>query len=254
MNDYENGKLDIEALLPRVLASWYGLILTIVASFAGLLGLAEPLGFTTGAELFAYLVGLSLLLGLMVRGWVLFLRERHRVNELIAKHAVEADGLFISELKMINDIVCVREQLSKSRCVRIFASGSETYRLLLLSLLPALHLKERLELRVLVRDDGSPSRKAKLSEAISKWHDIDEKFNTRTIVRTYDYDVMFRGWIFDQKAALVGWYERRNGKTCGQDDLAYFLQGGNKQCDSAITVLTRVFDKYFDSGNDIGSA
>lgn len=100
--------------------------------------------------------------------------------------------------------------------IRIFGSGTETYRNSLRDFLKTRDKANSVEIKILMRDDDTPNRRVKIVEAVDKWKQdieiISSITNVTTSVKIYKGSLMLRGVIFGDRAAILGWYYRIAGK------------------------------------------
>lgn len=194
--------------------------------FAGSWGFMEPAGIQPGFRLWMSLIIFSIVISIfysMLRLW----STRPKL-----------------EFAMTNNIIQLKELIANRKEVRIFASGSETYRTALLSALSNCEIKSKLSIKVLIRHDGTDIRRLNIQKAQDKWKDIDNKYNTNTEIRTYSSTVFLRGFIFDAEKALLGWYLVAE-KTEGQDIPAILLSDNNDNSRIIIEFAKRTFDEVF---------
>lgn len=218
------------------------ILATFISTFGGIWLFAEPLGFSVGYKLWVILIICSTVVTIGVVGIRLWI------------NIPKQNRLYLNDQYVrINDPQVLTAHFSHIKTLRIFASGSETYRTLLLSFLDVIQLNEKLEIRILIRDDGSPIRKQKVSEAYAKWkNDIDSNFRTETVIRTYRSPCMLRGFIFDEKSAILGWYYSSPEGTQGQNIPAHVLHSDIENQKRVLDFSIRTFDYFFNNNNSDG--
>jgi len=124
----------------------------------------------------------------------------------------------------IDDIDMLKRLIEGSTEIKIFSSGSETYRIKLNIIFKLIKVDKKKTIKILIRDDGSPQRNDKINEEIRKWKIVVENNNTQMVdfeFKRYEPaegSVMLRGYIFDNNYAILGWYlntvEYRYGNNC----------------------------------------
>lgn len=207
---------------------------TFGATFVWIRTLLEPLGLPTGWLLWSIIVVTSFGITMGYIGFRLLIFCNK--NQNIQNAMVNDSGLIIKHLKGIEEL-------------KIFASGSETYRTLLLSFLQECELKHKLKIKILVRNDETLLREQKIKEALDKWReDIDHKYNTMTEIRSYNFSISLRGLILDKKTAMLGWYYRGSKQTIGQDIPVTIFTNDLKQSKKIVNFASETFDKIFENG------
>lgn len=136
----------------------------------------------------------------------------------------------------------VIKEVKKAKVLRVFASGSNSARSLIHSRIST--ITHNMEIKVLIRTDGSPEREAILAKEISRWRRDIQKGNIELSIVKYSFDpVMFRGWIIDESVAIIGWYCRHEGATLGQADVAFRINDKD-----FVKQLIVIFDRLFIKG------
>ena len=111
-----------------------------------------------------------------------------------------------------NEIDALKKLFLESTEIMIFASSAETFRGKLITVLRGLKIEQTKYVKVLVRDDGSENRNWKLQEEEAKWnHEIVRESNNmiKVAFKRYlqtDTSVFLRGYVFDKRHAMLGWY------------------------------------------------
>lgn len=124
----------------------------------------------------------------------------------------------------------------------IFGSSSERLRSLLH--VHCRSLPSALSIRVLLRDDDTPGRRAKLQDQAIKWKSEIGPRVANVQLRMYRYDpLMFRGVIIDSLKAVLGWYYRGNPLRQGEDLDWFWIEHTD-----TIGSVSKVFNDLFDRG------
>lgn len=106
--------------------------------------------------------------------------------------------------------------IGKSKEIRIFASGSNSY----FDLFQGIRNKygdsffdnlTKLFILIRKRDKYDVSTFKKVKEYLARWEELADSTNFQFYHKTYLFDpVMFRGFIFDEEIASLGFYYRKN--------------------------------------------
>ncbi len=215
--------------------------ITFASTFGLIWLIAEPLGLPTGWKLWVVLTAISTIVALIL----IVIRLCIQIPN---KGMISIDEVF----GKVNDPRILKTYFKDIKTLRIFASGSETYRTLLLSFLQEINLNQKVDIKVLVRDDGSEQRKIKNSESLLKWaKDIDSNYNTNTTIKTYNSSLMLRGMMFDSKSAILGWYFNDIKGTQGQNIPAHIISNNNDYAKKVIDFAIKTFDDLFINGKDV---
>ena len=231
----------LERHLSRYLGDWYALPASFAVCFGALWTLCEPVGLKTGWHLFAALFLLSLLLA----GNIFFAKKWLQCRQDASLAGISCSDDVVCRTTSLDDAELVREKLAESHVIRIFASGSENYHTRLKAYLAKVMRTHALRFQVLVRDDGTDYRREKLADAHARWKELDELFGTRSELRTYSFDVMYRGVLWSDDSASLGWYERRNGRTVGQEIPLLYLDAKNGVAGQLLKTAADYFDRTF---------
>lgn len=202
-----------------------------IACFGGIWTLLEPLGLTPGFRLwFEVFLGANIL---YLIGLCIHIHRSQKKDDII-------------KFSHLSNSATLTDLFFKKQHVRIFASGSETYRNAILPILPACELKNKLCIQILVRDDGTTERMDKILEAKKKWkNDIDNNNNVTTEIRKYTSEVFLRGIISDSEIAALGWYYVSQDGTKGQLYPATIYRKNNPESCETIKFATLTFDEIF---------
>ena len=114
----------------------------------------------------------------------------------------------------VGDIDLLKEQIEKSSEIRIFASRGTTHFHYLNEALKKINISSKKTFIFLLRDDESEKRKTELERAKNDWENYISKYNIdKKLINTIYSEfkpltesITLRGYIFDDKSAMLGWY------------------------------------------------
>ncbi|MFA6056170.1 MAG: HAD family hydrolase [Thermodesulfovibrionales bacterium] len=238
--------------LTRFLGSPRGFLASFLPTFALLVGIVQIAGVPSSTTLLIQLLILSLMIGALV--YMIGRNAEIKLeNETLLNRIHEDSRSLITPLVWLTSREDLVGFFKSAEEIRIFASGSDTYHTHLRALLAEVHRTKRLSIRVLMRDDGTLSRRQHLERQCQKWLDIKRLYPVVDIsVRFYKFTTMFRGMISDRNLMVIGWYERSQGKTYGQECPAFLLSASVDRPLSRelINIMVRTFDNIYDKANE----
>lgn len=139
----------------------------------------------------------------------------------------------------------VGSRLTSSTTVRLFCSQSASYRGFIHNQVGL--LKRGMTIKVLMRTDSTPARQDDLKRVAEKWHTDIAGRGVTVEVRAVEWSpLMFRGWVFDERAAVLGWYNRANGRTLGQGEDTFLIEDKGM-----VKGLVDTFDAVFQGGTQL---
>lgn len=152
----------------------------------------------------------------------------------------------------------LKEAIRETLILRVFASGSESAKQLLNSCSDiATGRSGALQVRVLMRNEVSNAgRITELNNQIHRWKtDVADALSTTSFkvecaFAFYSTPVMIRGYIFDNRLALLSWYSRcGEGRYRSPATLPFFmLSDESEDAKLMIGSASKIFDCYFELG------
>jgi len=135
----------------------------------------------------------------------------------------------------------VAKKFKSAKTIRIFCSQSESYRGFIHDRVSS--LQEGACIKVMMRNDSTQARLDDLKKVAARWHNDIAGRGVTVEIRAVEWSpLMFRGWLFE-KTAVIGWYERTNGRTIGQGKSALFIED-----EETVQGLQTTFDDVFREG------
>lgn len=117
------------------------------------------------------------------------------------------------------DLNKITKLLKETKELKIFSSGSTSYRIKLRMILKKIKSTQLRRIEILIRDDNTAKRDEKIKEEIKLWKkDIGDKYYITIDFYRYTFSqISLRGYIFDKKYALLGWYYNDGDNRYGND-------------------------------------
>lgn len=149
----------------------------------------------------------------------------------------------LSSTKLTSELVV--GALKKATVIRVFCSQAESYRGFVHS--HCADLANGVTIKVMMRGDGTAGRLGDLQKVADRWHHDIGGRGVSVEVAAVDWSpMMLRGWVFDQEAAVIGWYTRTGGRTTGGGDPGFVIHDRE-----VIRQITETFDKVFLTGQTL---
>lgn len=139
----------------------------------------------------------------------------------------------------------LKTEIASSKTIRVFCSGSDTYRSFLLAMNRP--LRQGSTIKVLMRADDTDARHDHLTSIALKWQDDIASRDVAVEVRAVAWSpVMIRGWLLDERLAVFGFYHRVGGRTRGQGRSTFSVTDTKM-----VEELIDVFDATFQQGEPL---
>ena len=149
----------------------------------------------------------------------------------------------LRKLAILSDAVGSR--LTSACAIRIFCSQSESYRGFVHDRVKS--LKPGSTIKVLMRNDNSATRLDDLRKVAERWKNDISGRGVNVDVRAVSWSpIMFRGWLFDEDSAVIGWYNRTPIRTLGQGDDTFLIEDKDM-----VKGLASTFDAVFETGTQL---
>ena len=199
----------------------------IGTTYGGIWVLLDSIGIQSGVNNAITAGVFSILLSL------LFLSVKYNINERRGKYYIHPENLeFIQKL------------LKNTKELKIFSSGSGGYRVKIQMILKNIETSNLKRIKILIRDDVTPEREIKIQDQIRQWeHDIKSTYSITIEYYRYNFsNVALRGYIFDNKYALLGWYYNDGTIRRGNDKILSFYSSEYEDQMEIIQFANDTFD------------
>lgn len=191
-----------------------------------------------GSPLIFYLVTIfGVLIGLIayliLRSWVLS-KKLSQSMDIIENVKLARELVHNIPIVYHNDEVLMKRLVTETARLTILSSRSSTSYTLFNRILRQIERNRPLEITILFRGEGTQERNIILRNAVELWNSLIEELPFKLSIRflvTHNWTVMFRGMIFDDTKALMGFYIRDDEVTRGSEEDYLFVtsEGGGAE-------------------------
>lgn len=213
-------------------------LLLIGSTYAGIWVLLDSIGVKPGIDNVIISGAFAILLSL------LFLSMNYNVIEKKSKYYIHPEN-----------IEYIKDFLQETKELKIFSSGSGGYRVKIQMMIKKMKNSNLKTIKILIRDDGTPERNIKIEDQIRQWEYVIKKpYSINIEYYRYPFsNVALRGYIFDDKYALLGWYYNDGEYRHGNDKILVLYSSEYKDQKEIIDFANETFDNIIKKQNCKGS-
>jgi len=190
----------------------------------------ELIGFQKNIKLAIICIIFSILLTL------LFLSANYIFIEKKSKYYIDS-----------NNLDKIQKLLKNTTELKIFSCASGSYRVILQLILKNMKNIQLRKIKILIREDNSSDRDIIINDQIRLWQtDIAEVYQITVEIHKYKINqIALRGYIFDQKNALLGWYYNDGNKRYGNNKIFTLFSSESQNQKEIIDFANNTFDSIF---------
>lgn len=203
-------------------------ILTLIGSiYAGIWVLLDSIGIESSLKhaiisgIFAIILSFS------------FMSIKYFLGERKSKYFIQSE-----------DLAKLEKLLRKTKELKIFSSGSGSYRIKLNMILKNMKSPQLRKIKILIRDDNTEQRNDNIKNQIRQWEkDISKKYTINIEYYRYSFsEISLRGYIFDDKYALLGWYYNDGHDRYGNDQILVLYSSEYDDQKGIVEFANQAFD------------